>query len=337
MKKALAIFLLICLTFCVAACGKSKDNTTNPVSGSNTTVNAVSGVSTTVNAGLGSTTTVNVVSALNTTVNSTALEEDGQDVGIDETAAMREYTTNIITQADQMVAAQDYTGALELLNKAKNVLNEKTAEQSLIKRIETKIEEVNKAYAVYYARLAKEAFNSKNAEGAVSNIESALSLDPGNAEYVGLQVEYRKYLPFPLYLEDNMLSVKEDPFYRKEEVANNNQTMTNSIMWTPLGSDYEAVTYSLGGVYDSVSGIIYYREEYKSADYTGYIEAYGDGKLIYTSPVVGKDILPQQINFNVSGIQKLTLRFYGSPNSTAYYDASAFGVSEIIARKDFPN
>lgn len=69
------------------------------------------------------------------------------------------------------------------------------------------------------------------------------------------------------------------------------------------------VYYNLEGKYDTVTGTIFLENRTKNSDKISYFEAYGDGKLIYTSPKMTAGVLPQEISFDISGIQKLTLSF----------------------------
>lgn len=342
MKKFTAVLLICGLLLCFAACGRpSRNNSVVTPQNSNQdpgqdpgqNSNQAPGQNSSQNSGQNS----NQNSGQNTEKQDNNKQNNSQNTVVETQDPNVDYVNGIISQVDQLVASQDYSGALNLLDEAKNTLTNKNADQSVIDTIDTKVETVKSKYAAFFVHKAKDAFAEKNADGAVENIKSALELTPDNAEYTALKMEYEKYLPFALYLEENMLSIENHPFYRAEETANNNTVMSNNIMWTPEGSSEEvSATYSLGGNYDIVSGTIFCREKYKNDDYSGYIEVYGDGTLLYTSPEVGKNIIPQNFTCNVTGVQKLTLRFYGTPKSTAYYDAAAFGVSEIVAQKNFP-
>lgn len=71
-----------------------------------------------------------------------------------------------------------------------------------------------------------------------------------------------------------------------------------------------------------------------------YFEVYGDGKLIYTSPKISAESLPIDIEFSVSGVQKLEIKFIGSGSSVWGVDAQWYGdyaaLSNLTARKNIP-
>ena len=90
----------------------------------------------------------------------------------------------------------------------------------------------------------------------------------------------------------------------------------------------------MGGKYDTVTGTIFIADTYKSTIQTSYFEAYGDGKLLYTSPKMEKGMLPQDIWFHVTDIQNLEIKFYTRTDSTLW--SSEIGVSNLTAQKDFP-
>ena len=70
-------------------------------------------------------------------------------------------------------------------------------------------------------------------------------------------------------------------------------------------------------------------QECKSQDGYEYFEVYGDGKLLYTSPRIGRDVLPQSVSCTVSGVQTLTVVFKGETNE---WDCDSI-LSDFVARK----
>ena len=152
---------------------------------------------------------------------------------------------------------------------------------------------------------------------------------------------YQQYLPFYLYDEDNVLAVEDIDanwiHFDTHSISNDNKEMLHVIA---LGhNSYETtniynIQYNLGGKYDTVTGTIFIADTYKSTIQTSYFEAYGDGKLLYTSPKMEKGMLPQDIWFHVTDIQNLEIKFYTRTDSTLW--SSEIGVSNLTAQKDFP-
>lgn len=212
--------------------------------------------------------------------------------------------------------------------------------------VQQKLKETKVKYAETYAKKAEDCFNNKDVNGAIGNIEVAIELAPDNADYKTKKDTYEMYIPFNLYVKENCLSVakENDHFwgileFDKTKKSNDNKDMNHSLTWYNNNNDSTAsiiATYNLSGKYDTVSGVIYLFENNKDASDTGYFEAYGDGKLIYTSPKITKNVLPQNVSFSVTGIQKLELKFYGQGKGGFYGTGSNFGLSNLTASKDFP-
>ena len=106
--------------------------------------------------------------------------------------------------------------------------------------------------------------------------------------------------------------------------------MNHCIIWDNLLADTDShITeyYNLEGRYDTVTGTVFLSDSDKDEKDECYFEAYGDGKLLYTSPKISAGFLPQDISFSVSGVQELKIVFKGS--GSGY-------VSNLTAQKDFP-
>ena len=267
------------------------------------------------------------------------------DSKFDDTATMigecaDAYISATLTAVEEKIAEGDINGGLQLLNAAEAYLDEcglssgETAQQ-----LTAKIEETLASYADTYAQKAETCFKDKDVNGAIGNMEVAMELQPDNADYQTKYATYQQYIPFELYLEDNVLYEDEtgDIYgiveFDDTQESNNNQTMTHSMRWWNNNDEDDGsswnVYYNLEGKYDLVTGTIFLDNYSKDNKASVYFKAYGDGKLLYTSPKVSAGVLPQKIQFDVSGVQKLTLSFYGSESTNG-------GVSNLVAQKAFP-
>lgn len=92
-----------------------------------------------------------------------------------------------------------------------------------------------------------------------------------------------------------------------------------------------AIAYSLGGSYTAFSGICAYPgtviNDTYTALYSKRIEVYGDGRLLYVSPLIGCTSAPVPFQVNVTGIRTLAIVFpatEGPNEACTLYDAMLF-------------
>lgn len=252
------------------------------------------------------------------------------------------YVKQTLEEADKLIADGNITEALDKINQINDYLEEKGLTSD---EVQNKLTETKNSYANSYVKKAEECFNAKDADGAIGNMDVAVELSPDNEEFKSKKAEYEAYVPFYLYIEDNCLSTERDEeFYGILEfdqyrVSNNNKDMYNSIEWynnnTEGANTSAAVNYNLDGKYDTVSGTLFLTKDSKDSESKGYFKAYGDGKLIYTSPKMTKDVLPKNISFSVKDVHKLKIKFY-SKEAGGFWSSAVFGVSGLTAKKDFP-
>lgn len=135
--------------------------------------------------------------------------------------------------------------------------------------------------------------------------------------------------------EDSNLEGHGQIWYKTSETANNNEGVMN-IIYAVIDSRNKVVAnfynlhYSLDGNYDSIKGSIFLTQKCKSAKAKGYFEAYGDGKLIFTSPTVTAGVLPQNFSFNVKNVKDLVLKFYGGGDMSGWATVE-YGVANLTA------
>lgn len=254
------------------------------------------------------------------------------------------YIEKIMAQADTYMQNDDLSGSLSLLQSAEQFLTDAGVSAELI---QTKMQEVTLTYAEKYVAKAEEAFKNKDVDGAIGNMNAALELQPDNGEYQAKLAEYKTYEPLKLYLDKNEL--KTDKFSswstvrREQEIEANNGTIYKNCLElvpniTNVGH-FLTNTYILEGKYNTISGTLFLPNEYKNDPVKGYFEAYGDGKLLYTSETIQSGVLPIDFSFSVSGIYKLEILFYGGDATSTYFNLGSgysYAISNLLARKDFP-
>lgn len=250
------------------------------------------------------------------------------------------YADNIIKGIDKYLEEHDIDKATELLNKIENCLSNYNISSNVLS------EKIKEHYVLIDA---EKSFLSRDIDTAIIKINTLIDLHPDNTIYQVRKSEYVQYLPYELYIEDNCLycqSTSDSGHVNFNEVleANDNSSFDHCIKWftySPKGLEYpNIVQYNLGDKYDTISGTLFLTKEYKDTAYSGFIEAYGDGKLIYTSKTITGGVLPQDIRFDVTGVDMLEIYLYGEGSSPYFNLADTpprFALSNLFAQKDFPN
>lgn len=253
------------------------------------------------------------------------------------------YIEQTLSEAQEFIDNGDFSDALAKIESINSYIENLGLDSN---EVQEKLNEVKTRYAKEYVKKADECFGNKDVNGAIGNIEVAIKFDPENADYKTKKDTYEMYLPYKMYVEENCLSVsKEGDFwggiqFDKTDNSNNSKKMYHSLTWYNNNNNCNnsiVATYNLAGKYDIVAGVIYLPEDEKNTSFSGYFQAYGDGKLIYTSPKITKNVLPKDISFSVTGIQKLELKFYGQGEGGFYGFGPTFGLSNLVASKNFPN
>ena len=115
------------------------------------------------------------------------------------------------------------------------------------------------------------------------------------------------------------------------ELENNFIDYNDRVLSDKFGNVYEDCTiylfgakdsrasYALQGKYSHLTGTIFVPEErgYESScwDEAYYVKIYGDDELLYTSPQMRYDVSPADFDIDVSGVQLLTITYYGGAST----------------------
>lgn len=251
-------------------------------------------------------------------------------------SAAEQYIDEVIKQADEYYNNGDVSSAVELLNGAKDELNLNVPE------VEAKVQEYIAKKAQAYADKAAQFFAGKDVNAAIGNMEVACQLMPDNAEYKTKLNEYKLYVPLDLCDEENALS-RTNGYVKfvDSEIAVNGTEYKNCLEFTYTQDKEEGnIVYLLEGKYDTVKGLFMSVKENASMHRTGtcYFEAYGDGKLLFTSSKISAESMPNEFTFSVTGIQKLEIKFIGRGSSVWGADAMWNGdygaISNFTAYKE---
>ncbi len=249
------------------------------------------------------------------------------------------YLDETMKTVDSYMASGDFASAVELISGLRSEFENMGLDTATIDKV---LNAILTEYAETYVKKADEAFKNKDARAAIGNMDAALQLCPDNAEYKAKRDEYTLYLPFELYKNENIL-VKDGSglgFGPIDSITANDGTEMSNCLKLSISSKGEKMhaktTYNLAGKYDYVSGKMFLPDDRKNDSAKGYIKVYGDGVLIYESPVITAGVLPQDVWFSVTGVQTLEIEFYGVRDYVEIAVSSHIAVSNLVAQKNFP-
>lgn len=208
--------------------------------------------------------------------------------------------------------------------------------------------ELNRKKALEYIDKANSVLRNGEREGALQMADAALEICQ-DEDIKKKYDEIYEYAPFELYKKNNIFKEDPKPYIGYEieiigsDIANNGSSLPNcfTIMHNEDANGcLSEITYNLSGKYNIVTGTGYLPSYSKNADQNGYFVIYGDGKIIYTSPVFNSGVLPEKFEINVSGVERLVLAFYSKPynggglSGNNYF--THFGISDFTALKNLP-
>lgn len=243
------------------------------------------------------------------------------------------YLQKVSETADQYIAEGDYAAAIDFLE---DYLNNEDSE--FAGEMKAKLDELKKTYADNYMTKAATEFQNGDVNAAVGNVEAAIAIFPDETYQVKLD-EYKLYLPYALYEDENILKQSGRKIhYTSSQTANDGTEFINVLYVLYDDRNLECVassTYNLAGRFDTITGKMFVADYDKSDVQSCYFEAYGDGKLLYTSPKLQAGVLPQDIQFSVTGVQTLEIKYYGQTENTLW--GCNICISNLVAQKNLPN
>lgn len=258
-------------------------------------------------------------------------------------AKLDNYETQIyeakLAKIDEYVESGDLDAANEYIESLGDGLSS-DAQARLDQAIKNKAED--------YLAKADEALKSGERQGAYDMALMAQNLCPDDDEINKKVTYFKEFLPFALYYKDNAISYSDSDMWgytggvdwNEKITSNNNKTMEQCIYFY-YQSEYKGqfkITYNFGKKYDSISGTLFLPNKYKNHSQNGYFEIYGDGKLLYTSKKITKNVMPNKFNIKVTGVDVLTVKFFGTRTEDWNLgDAwSGYAISNLVATKNLP-
>lgn len=86
----------------------------------------------------------------------------------------------------------------------------------------------------------------------------------------------------------------------------------NISMKAQQGNKTQWIEYIIDGQYSKFKGRLIVPYELRTTTYTGYIQVFGDDKLLYTSPTMTGGVEPVDFEVDITGVLKLKLEFNGA-------------------------
>lgn len=214
------------------------------------------------------------------------------------------YKQQLMTQADEKIKSNDYSGALEILEKGEEYFDNDTTFTSKIAEVKNNVK--NTALSE-----AENAFSTDGYQKAITIIETAISIVGENDDLTNALNKYNAYVPVNVADIEPSETSKNNKVEKGETGTDNtNQThKKNLYAFHRLYSQDDAyAVYPLMGKYDTLTFEAYRNNYNTSTDESITIRIFGDNTELQ-SIVIDKAFVPNQYHIDISGIQKLKIVF----------------------------
>lgn len=181
--------------------------------------------------------------------------------------------------------------------------------------IQEKMNNLENDFVNYSLDVAESDASENNYEAAQSVVLQAMeAVGEDNEILVNAYEEYRSHLPVYINDLDYMSCVNE--VYSTDNLKDNTGVLYHKGLamckyFTGDGGEGSA-EYYINGKYATFTGTVAVRSGNEDNDDSAYFEIYGDGKLLYTSPVMTKSSFPESFNINVTGVKMLKISYPAS-------------------------
>lgn len=208
--------------------------------------------------------------------------------------AIENSRTEALNKADGYFSAGDYSNAINTLRQA--LKNELENDTELTRQLNDYEIEYSKSVILQADALVSE----NNYDGAVSLLETALKVIPGNADLLAKQSVIEAAVPVKL---TEMKITNSDRF---EQITDAGREDSLGNLYSP-GNLYNINTYRnnigycefyTGGKYTRLSGTVAVSDN--SSDISARLEIYADDELIYNSGTIGRSTVPFTVDVDIS-------------------------------------
>lgn len=220
-----------------------------------------------------------------------------------------EITSEVDSKINSYFSDFDYNGAYDYLND----LNGQYGFESL----KTRLNGLEGEFVQFSLSKSEENAADNNYEAASAVIQQAIDMIGEENEDLNLAYnEYRSHLP--IYITDMEYMSCVNGVKTQEKLKDNiGNTYHNGLFmardisflgdkgWYGEGS----ADYYLNGKYAIFSGTVAVPTKNENNTRSSYFEVYGDGKLLYTSPVMEKTSFPESFSINITDVQVLKISY----------------------------
>lgn len=174
-----------------------------------------------------------------------------------------------------------------------------------------------------------------NYEAASAIIQTAMNaVGNENEALTNAYNEYRSHLP--VYITDlNYMSCLNN-VRKQDNLKDNIGNLYHNGLY--MGETHHGFCYGEGsadyyiqGKYETFSGTVAVESGNEGSNYSAYFEVYGDGNLLYTSPIMTNTSLPENFLIDITGVQILKISYPDSNESAdmaTIYDGLLTPVSQ---------
>lgn len=227
-----------------------------------------------------------------------------------------ELETAVLSGVDEKVDSYfsnfDYDGAYSYLRN----LNDEYGFESLTSRIDN-LEDEFVSYSLSTAEEDAEANNYESASAVIQKAQEIVGED--NESLNAAYSEYRSHLP--IYITDMEYMSCVNNVNHENNLKDNIGTLYHNGLnmdddgWYHSGEG--SAEYYIQGKYQTFSGTVAVPSGNESSDRSAYFEVYGDGTLLYTSPVMENTSFPETFSIDITGVKILKI-LYPQSNSAGY-------------------
>ncbi len=241
---------------------------------------------------------------------------------------MEKYYSYLQTKIDKFLADNLYDSAVSFLSSAQSYFGDD-------KKIDDMSENLENNYVKSSLKKAEEEFNSGNYEAAASTVQVAMQQIEDNEELANKYDEYKAYLP--AYINDLDYFDKNGDIHSNSDYSKvaDNTGKTYSRAYC-VGYRDGFADYLINENYTNFEGTCGVAYQERTNGDTKFFEVYGDGVLIYTSPVFTSGTMPSTFNVDVTGVKVLRIKY---PDGGGYckiasiFDGKLYN-SNNISQKD---
>lgn len=214
-------------------------------------------------------------------------------------------TSEVDSKINSYFSDFDYNGAYDYLYD----LNGQYGFESL----KTRLNGLEDKFVQFSLSKAEENAADNNYEAASAVIQQTIdTIGEENENLNSAYTEYRSHLP--IYITDMEYMSCDGNVKSEDYLKDNIGNLYHNSLYMNNG---DSVDYYIRGKYAKFTGTVAVPTRHESENDTAYVEVYGDGKLLYTSSVMGKSSFPENFEIDVTGVQVLRLS-YPTPNYSGF-------------------